>query len=131
MSYQGHTESSDKSKKKGPKLVVQVIPRQGLSPHHVSVNAKLEGVSENDPEWYCKKLEWDFGDGSLSAEEPHCDPYTPETKILTEFYAEHTYEDAGKYVVRFKLGDKLRSNQVGVNVLEGRLEEQYGAKLTQ
>jgi hypothetical protein len=80
----------------------------------------LENVSDHDEEWYCLKEEWDFGDGTVSSEEPQCDPFTPDTKINKEFFADHTYEDEGHYIIRFKIGDdKLKSNQVTVVVLEG------------
>jgi PKD domain len=116
----GKTESEKDKKDAKPKLVLDAKPRQGLSPHHASMSARLEGVGDTDQDWYCLKQEWDFGDGSISAEEPQCEPYTAETKILKEFYSDHTYDDPGKYPVRFKLGeDKLRSNIVTVVVIEG------------
>jgi PKD domain len=112
------------SESKSPRLVVNAQPRQGLSPHHASLSATLTGVGENDSEWYCLKEEWDFGDGSVSGEQPQCEPFTPETKIITTFFADHTYEDAGNYKVRFNLGDgKLRSNSVVVVVLESQIEK--------
>jgi PKD domain len=130
MGYHGWTESN-KPKKKNPKLVLSAQPRQGLAPHHVSISAKLEGVAENDPEWYCLKQEWDFGDGAVSAEEPNCDPYTPETKITTEFFADHTFEDPGHYPIRFKLGDeKLWSNTAVVVVIEGRVNPESAQNLS-
>ena len=85
--------------------------------------ATLQGVSENDQEWYCLKEEWDFGDGTISTEERECEPFTAETNVVTNYFTEHTYDDPGYYKVRFKLGDdKLKSNQVTVVVLEGQLE---------
>lgn len=136
-SHPGQTESKDskdskKSKKANVKLVVDASPRQGLSPHHASINAKLEGVEDNDQEWYCLKQEWDFGDGSISSEEPQCDPFTPETKITKEFFVDHNYEDPGYFKIRFKLGDdKLRSNAITVVVLEGQNQYRISAKLSQ
>ena len=134
--HPGQTESNDskdsKSKKSNAKLVLDVSPRQGLSPHHATISARLEGVEDNDQEWYCLKQEWDFGDGAISSEEPQCDPFTPETKILKEFYVDHNYEDPGYYKIRFKLGDdKLRSNAITVVVLEGQNQYRISAKLSQ
>jgi hypothetical protein len=127
-SDQGSTESSKNSKKDSPRLVLSASPRQGLSPHHVAINARLENVSDHDQDWYCLKEEWDFGDGTVSAEDPQCDPYTPDTKITKEFFADHTYEDEGNYTIRFKVGkDKLRSNQVTVVVLEGNMDNGSGS----
>ena len=123
-SHQSSSESKEKSHDKTPKLVMTAYPHQGFMPMRVSFNVDLQGVSENDKEYYCLQEEWDFGDGAVSAEQPNCDNFEEgKTKANTHFFAEHIFEDSGNYTVRFKLGDppKIRSNQVGVVVLEREL----------
>src|SRR5262249_44614725 len=121
------SSDSDKSKnsKSGKvKLVLTAYPRQGFMPMHISFNVELQGVSEDDAEYYCLHEEWDFGDGAVSAEQPNCEEFTKgKTKATTHFFAEHIYEDEGNYTIRFTLGDpvKIRSNQIGVVVLEREL----------
>jgi hypothetical protein len=88
------------------RLSIEAQPRQGFEPLRVTLRAVLQGVSPNDKEYYCLKQEWDFGDGAISTEEPNCDPYSESSKIETEFFAQHEYEDAGVYQAFFTLGDK-------------------------
>ena len=90
---------------------------------HVSFNVELQGVSENDKDYYCLHEEWDFGDGAVSAEQPNCETFTKDTKVNLHFFAEHIYEEEGNYTIRFTLGDpvKIRSNQISIVVLERQM----------
>lgn len=116
-----HTSPDASAPAAGPRLTVQASPRQGFAPLRVIFHATLSGVQENDPEYYCLKEEWDFGDGAVSAEERNCLPHTPETRITTEFFAEHVYEAKGEYVAKIRLGDgKIGYRSVTVNVIEDR-----------
>lgn len=101
-------------------LRLKADPRQGFAPLHVTFHVMLEGVAENDQNFYCLKEEWDFGDGAVSAEQPNCEPYGPETKVNHEFFADHLFYNTGVYSVRFKLGDRYKSPAVSINVLENR-----------
>ena len=110
---------SDTASADGLKLVLGVSPRQGFAPLRVTFRGELQGVNENSEEHYCLQEEWDFGDGSVSTEKPNCDPHSPDTKIKTEFFADHVYETQGTYTVRLVLGDeKVRSRQTTVVVIE-------------
>ena len=102
-----------------PDMILSANPRQGFSPLRVTFRVVLEGVAENNAEWHCLKEEWDYGDGSISSQKPNCEQFTSDSKITTEFYSDHVYEIPGGYTAGFTLGDKkLRSNKVGVRVLE-------------
>jgi PKD domain len=104
---------------KGVRLTLGASPRQGFAPMRVTLHAVLELPSDEDQEYYCLQEEWDFGDGAKSTEQPNCDPFSPGTKVKTEFFTDHMYEKSGTYTVRFMLGDeKIRSRQVSVVVLE-------------
>ena len=116
-----HKPQGPASETKGPRLILEASPRQGFTPLHVTFHAVLEGVKENDPDYYCLKEEWNFGDGAISAEEVNCDPYTENYKITAEFFAEHPYNNKGEYTVFLKLGDrKIRSNSVVIYIIENR-----------
>jgi len=107
---------------KGAHLTLTATPRQGFAPLRVSFHVVLENVPENDKSFYCLKEEWDFGDGAVSAEQPQCAPYGPDTKVNTEYFVEHVYENLGSYDVFFTLGDKkIRSNKIQINALENRV----------
>src|SRR5580765_2073716 len=71
---------------KGAHLTLTATPRQGFAPLRVSFHVILENVPENDKSFYCLKEEWDFGDGAVSAEQPQCDPWSPESKVNTEYF---------------------------------------------
>lgn len=119
------TDSGDPGAKTAagePKITLTGHPRQGFAPFHVSFTARLTGVPENSKEHYCLQEEWDFGDGAVSSQQPHCEPYTDSRTIEHDFFAEHVFGDPGSFTVRFVLGDKkkLRSNQLGIVVLEGK-----------
>jgi hypothetical protein len=102
---------------KKPSLRISVDPRQGFAPMHVTFHATLKEVSEDDKDYHCLKEEWDFGDGSVSSEQPDCQSTDNKTKL--EFIVDHTYDDKGNYTAHLTLGDKkLRSNQVSVVVLQ-------------
>ena len=120
VSYSRDEKEKGDDKGKKAKLVITAYPRQGFRPLHISFNAKLENVSENDAEYYCLQEEWDFGDGAVSSEQPHCEEFGDGTSVNINFFAEHIYEDPGSFTVRFKLGDpqKVRSNNLSVLVLD-------------
>jgi hypothetical protein len=80
----------------------------------------LEGAADNDQSFYCLREEWEFGDGAVSAETPHCEPFGADTKISREFFADHVYRNTGVYAVRFKLGDRFKASPISINVLENR-----------
>src|SRR5262249_42317404 len=110
------------SKKDKVRLMLSAAPRQGFEPMRVSFNVVLQGVASDDEDWYCQKEEWDFGDGAVSSEQPNCDEFSANTPVTTEFFADHLYDNAGQYTIRFTLGNnRLRSNQLSVLVLENQL----------
>ena len=87
----------------------------------VSFHALLTGIDEHDQQYYCMKEEWDFGDGAVSSESNQCPPFSFDTKITTEFFVEHLYNNVGNYTIYFTLGDhRIRSNNTTVNVVASR-----------
>src|SRR5580765_2003559 len=111
-----HQAASDQSTH-GAHLNVKADPRQGFAPLRVTFHVLLEGVADNDENFYCMKEEWEFGDGAISTEKPNCDPFTPESKVTKEFFVEHQFYKTGNYSARFKLGDHLKSIPINISVL--------------
>lgn len=112
-------QPKDVSDASRPRLVLNAIPRQGFAPLRVSFQANLQGVMEENHEFYCQREEWDFGDGAVSSEQPHCETFTEGSKITTEFFVDHVYETPGTYNASFMLGDKrVRSGKVSISVIE-------------
>lgn len=113
----GHSPLAEESEK--AKLSIEAHPRQGLTPVNVLFTARLEGVSPNSPDFYCLKEEWDFGDGAISSEQVQCEPYSTNSKIKSEFFAEHEYWDEGNYQAQLTLGDnKVRTRRISIRVIE-------------
>ncbi|HJZ10610.1 MAG TPA: hypothetical protein VJ521_00570 [Acidobacteriota bacterium] len=111
---------TDVTESSSPKVSITAIPRQGFVPLRVSFHASLQGVEESNKDFYCLKEEWDFGDGSISTEQPHCETFREGSKITTAFFAEHVYETPGSYGAYFSLGEKkaVRSGKAQVTAIE-------------
>lgn len=106
------------------KLTLTSHPRQGFAPLRVTLHAVLQGVSEIDVEYYCLREKWDFGDGTVSSEQPNCEVFGSGSKVILEFIMEHVYEEKGSFTAFLTLGDKkLRSNNALVYVLENPLDQ--------
>ena len=119
-------ESSGGHDKSSVKFELSAAPRQGFAPMHVNFKGTLEGVNPNDEKYYCLRENWDFGDGAASSEKPNCDPYGPDAKVKTDFFADHTYDKEGNYTIRLTLGEEgkevIRARQISLRVMERDLQ---------
>jgi hypothetical protein len=90
------------NKPKRPIVEVRVAPQSAPSLTSILFIAELKGG--DDPEdFYCPRLEWDWGDGTDSTFEEDCEPFGPGTRLQRRFTAEHVYADQGKYTVKISL----------------------------
>ena len=110
-----------KPKPKGhPKVTVRANPALGVAPLRVVATAELEGGADDDPQYYCLKVVWRWGDASESTTEADCEPYAPgKSEIKRHFAVEHRYKEPGRFElsVLFKQGDKeIASGRVTINV---------------
>ena len=66
------------------------------------------------PDFYCPTVEWDWGDGTVSANAEDCDPYEAGKSVIKRrFSTEHTFRLPGAYRVAFRL--KQSSRVVGMS----------------
>jgi hypothetical protein len=80
------TRAADK-----PKLTLKANPTMGFSPARVVVNADLAGGG-NDQQLYCLAVEWEWGDGTRSADAADCEPFdAAKSEIKRHFIADHTF----------------------------------------
>lgn len=104
-------------------LMLRVSPAVAMVPARITVFAELKDVSDDDPEYYCPVLEWEWGDGSISERKEDCAPFEKgKTKITRRFMAQHQYKRGGSYEItlRLKRGDKtLTSGSANVEVMGG------------
>ena len=85
-----------------PRLDLRATPPTAFSPARVQAIGRLVGGEDLD-EFYCPAVEWNWGDGTVSAQEGDCPPFDGETKMGRAFSAHHHYRQAGDYSVRLTL----------------------------
>src|SRR5258708_725796 len=83
--------SGDKDKR--PKITVKANPRMAFSPARIVVTADVTGGPDDDQEFYCPTVQWEWGDGTKTEESADCDPYEPGKSTIKRHYtAEHTFD---------------------------------------
>ncbi len=85
-----------------PRLDLRANPRMALPPVDVLLVAELKGGGAIE-EYYCPGLEWDWGDGSRSAEESDCPPFEAGAEVQRFYTARHAYGTPGNYQVKLTM----------------------------
>jgi hypothetical protein len=85
-----------------PRLDLRATPRVAFPPVVVFVMAELVG-GEDLEDFHCPGVEWDWDDGSRSAHEADCEPFSPGTTLDRRFAAHHVYRGPGEYNIRLSL----------------------------
>ena len=91
-----------------PRLDLRATPRMSFPPVQVFVVGELVGGEENE-DFYCPGLEWDWDDGARSSYEGDCAPFQPGTELERRFTAHHDYRAAGEYTIRLTMRRANRS----------------------
>ena len=93
---------------KAPKLTLKAQPTVSISPSRVLLTAELVGGPNDYQDYYCPSVEWDWGDGTMSASTLDCEPYQAgKSEIKRRYTVVHLFR-AGSYHVTFRL---KRSNR--------------------
>jgi hypothetical protein len=104
--------SGDQRAPAKPQLRVRANPTFGYPPLRVVVTGEVVGGPNDYEEYYCAKVEWDWGDGGTSSFAYDCDPYEPgKSEMRRRFVADHTYNIPGRVDIWFRL--KQGSKVVG------------------
>jgi hypothetical protein len=75
-----------------PKSVLRVNPAMIFPPARVVATAELTEGANDYQEFYCPKIEWDWGDHTTSESGEDCDPYEAgKTEIRRRYSADHNY----------------------------------------
>jgi hypothetical protein len=93
-----------------PEIGLKVSPLIAFSPAKISVRAELKGGTLDYEPFYCTTIVWDWDDGTTSENTPDCPPYEQGTSEIRRYYSStHTYQQAGRYNVRFRMkkGDRV------------------------
>jgi len=100
-----------------PSLSMTAVPMIGVAPVKMIFRVTLKGGADDDPEFYCAAVEWDWDDGSISESKRDCDPYEKgKSLIQRHFTAEHEYKESSMYRVTFRL--KQRNKTVASTSLQ-------------
>ena len=94
---------------KKPSLSLRVTPPVGFTPLRARVTVELRDGSDDYADFYCARVEWDWGDGTVSESGSDCDPYEAgKSTIRRLFTANHIYRQGGQFRIVFKLKQKDR-----------------------
>ena len=97
------TLSADQSKPR-PSIAVRANPAVAFAPARVVATAELTGGTDDFQDYYCAKVEWNWGDSTTSEAQDDCDPYEAgKSQIRRRYTNEHKFELPGQYEVRFSL----------------------------
>jgi Ca-activated chloride channel family protein len=77
----------------------------GPAPLAINLTATLSGGADDNPDFYCQPITFDFGNGLSRSAAPRCAEWQPGAKILRDFNASTVYGTPGQYQVTFRLGD--------------------------
>jgi len=108
---------------KKPSLSLRVTPPVGFAPLRTRLVVDVREGDNDYADFYCPTVEWDWGDGTVSANSEDCDPYEAgKSEIRRRFSTEHIFRQAGAFRVAFRLKQKDRvvaSSTVNVQVRSG------------
>lgn len=104
-----------------PKLSLVARPTIAIAPARVVLTAELTGGADDYQDFYCPRVEWEWGDLSSSEQGADCPPYEAgKTSIKRRFTVEHNFEHAGSYKVFFRM--KHASKEVAATSITIKLQ---------
>ncbi|MFA5907617.1 MAG: hypothetical protein WC815_02465 [Vicinamibacterales bacterium] len=89
---------------KKPSLSLKATPAVSFAPARIVVVAEVKGGAEDNEEFYCPTVEWEWGDLTTSTAEADCEPYVAgKSQIKRRYTVEHQYQNAGGFRIRLLL----------------------------
>ena len=98
---------------KKPSLSLKATPAVSFAPARVVVVAEVKGGTDDNEEYYCPTVEWEWGDFTTSTAEADCEPYEAgKSQIRRRYTVEHQFKNPGSFRIRLvlKKGAKLIAN---------------------
>jgi hypothetical protein len=94
---------------KKPSLSLKATPPAGFAPLRVHAIVDVRGGANDNAEFYCATVQWDWDDGTISENSEDCDPYEAgKSSIKRRYTGDHTFRLSGDYRVTFRLKQKDR-----------------------
>ncbi len=89
---------------KKPSLSLKVTPAVTFAPARIVVVAEVKGGADNNQEFYCPTVEWEWGDFTTSVAETDCEPYEAgKSQIKRRYTVEHQFKNPGSFRIRLNL----------------------------
>lgn len=98
---------------KKPSLSLKATPAVSFAPARVVVVAEVKGGADDNEEFYCPTVEWEWGDLTTSTAEADCEPYeSGKSQIRRRYTVEHQFKNPGSFRIRLMLkkGTKVISS---------------------
>ncbi len=97
-------QASAQGSNKKPSLSLKATPAVSFAPTRVVVVAEVKGGADDNEEFYCPTVEWEWGDLTTSTVEADCDPYEAgKSQIRRRYTVEHRYRNPGSFRIRLLL----------------------------
>lgn len=118
-----HASDVGAQSNKKPSLSLKAKPSVSFAPARVVLVAEVKGGADDNEEFYCPNVQWEWGDGTTSTSETDCDPYDPgKSQIKRRYTVEHRFRNPGGFriFIRLKKGtDTIASANTSVQVRPG------------
>jgi hypothetical protein len=89
---------------KKPSLSLKATPAVSFAPARLVVVAEVKGGADDNEEFYCPTVEWEWGDLTTSTVEADCEPYEAgKSQIKRRYTVEHRYRNPGSFRIRLLL----------------------------
>jgi len=106
---------------KKPSLSLKATPVTGFAPLRVRLTVDVRGGSDDNQDYYCPSVEWEWGDDLNSGNSEDCAPYEAgKSEIRRRYTAEHVFRNEGTYRVTLRLKQKTRVVAMGTATVEVR-----------
>ena len=95
---------------KKPSLSLKASPAVSFAPSRVVLVAEVKNGANDNEEFYCPTVEWEWGDLTTSVSEADCDPYEAgKSEIKRRYTIEHRFKNPGAFriVLRLKKGTRV------------------------
>jgi plastocyanin len=95
---------------KKPSLSLKASPAVSFAPSRVVLVAEVKNGANDNEEFYCPTVEWEWGDLTSSVAEADCDPYEAgKSEIKRRYTIEHRFKNPGSFriVLRLKKGTRV------------------------
>src|SRR5215211_775669 len=89
---------------KKPSLSLKASPAISFAPARIVLVAEVKGGANDNEEFYCPTVEWEWGDLTSSVAEADCQPYEGgKSEIKRRYTVEHQFKNPGGFKVYLRL----------------------------